>query len=153
MLGAPREKLDLLDCDESCQVIDFSFGVASVALEPREVKELGSIVDFLPKSLLHSLFGLPEVLVELVVVQMGQDAHDIWHTVVVEETEELKGLHFKANGRVNQQQSQVYNLRHIDHGLHVGGTLHKCDSLVLVRTQCDGPSHRVDFLLGKVVDK
>lgn len=151
MLGPPRQRLELLHGDETTQIVDLSLGVVTIRGEAREVEELGTIVHFLPEALLHSLLCLAQVLVELVVVEMGQDSHHVGHSVVVQQTKELKCLHLEADGGVDQEQGQVHNFGHIDHRLHIRGTLHKRDSLVFVCPQGDGASHGRHFLLREVM--
>ena len=38
---------------------------------------------------------------------MRENAHDIWHTVVLQKTQELEGLHLEANGGVDQDEGQI----------------------------------------------
>lgn len=73
--------------------------------------------------------------------------------MVVQQTEELEGFHFKSNRSVDEEQSQVCDFRNINHGLHVGGTFEKGDSLVAVGAQRDCAFHISDLLLCKVLNK
>ncbi len=50
-----------------------------------------------PGIFLHSFFGPSEVLVELVVIEMGENTHDVWHTVIVQQAQELKSLHLETD--------------------------------------------------------
>ena len=151
VLGSPVEELDLLNSDEAAQVVDLSPRVVAISLKPGEVKQLRSIVHFFPESLLHPLFGLSQVLVDLEVVEVRQDSHHVRHAVVVQQTQELERLHFKANRSIDEQQSQISDLGDIHHGLHVGGTLEERDSLVAVGSQRDGAFDARHFLLREVV--
>ena len=151
VLEPPAQVSDLLDRDEACQIIDLSLGIGAIALQSREVKEFGTIMNLLPESLLHSLLRLAQLLVQLVVVKMSKHAHHIGHTMVVKQAKEFEGLHLKTNACINQEQGKVDYFSHIYHRLHVGRTLHKSDSLVLVSSQSDRSSHVRHFLFRKVM--
>ena len=108
VLESPTQVSDLLDRDEARQIIDLSLGIGAIALQSREIKEFGTIMDFLPESLFHTLLRLAQLLVQLVVVKMGKHAHHIGHTMVVEQAEELKGFHLEANTCKNSELGQDF---------------------------------------------
>ena len=151
VLESPTQVSDLLDRYKARQIIDLSLGIGAIALQSREVKEFGTIMDFLPESLLHTLLRLAQLLVQLVVVKMGKHAHHIGHTMIVKQAKELEGLHLEADACIDQKQGKVDDFCHIYHRLHVGRTLHKSDSLVLVCSQSDCSSHVGHFLFRKVM--
>ena len=153
MLQPPAQGLNLLDSNEACKIVHLSLGVATIGLQTREVEELCTVVNLFPEALLHSLLCLAQRLVKLIVVQVSQYTHHIRHTMVVQQAKELKGLHFEANTSIDQQERQVHDFGHVDHSLHVCRTLHKCDALVLVRSQSDRASHRCHLLLGEMMDE
>ena len=109
VVDTPRQRFDLLNGDESTQVVDFCLWIHAILLLSREIEELGAIINFFPESLLHLLFGFPEVLVLPEVIKMRENAHNIWHTMVLQKTQELKRLHLETNRGIDQNEGQVSN--------------------------------------------
>ncbi len=109
MFGLPAERLYLDHTDESGKVVDFSLIVPLVE-NTAEVEEFAGVVDLLLESVLQLLLLSSDLLVVLVVVEIGENAHDGGEPVVLEDGQELKGLHLEAVAGVHHQYHQVRHL-------------------------------------------
>ena len=81
-----------------------------------EVKELGTLVDLGPETLLEPLFRRPQLLALAEAVEVREDADDLRKAMNLEHVEELERLHLKAEGSVHEQENEVSNLGQVDHG-------------------------------------
>jgi len=148
--GAPGEGPELLHGDEAGEVEDLALEVAPVA-EPREVEELGALVDLGPEAVLEGLLGVLELLRVLEPVQVGEDAHDLGEAVDLEEVEELERLHLEAEGRVDEQEDEVGDLGRVHHGRERLGALEEGQAAVLARHDGQRARDVPDVLLGVVL--
>ena len=138
MGGPPHQRTELHHADEPAQVVHLGLLVLLAVHHAREVKQLGTLVHLRPEPLLEVLLGALQRLGVLEGVEVREDAHDPGEAVHLTDVEELKDLHFEAEGGVDEEQHEVGDLGHVDHGVDVVRALDEGEAAALARHYSHG---------------
>mmetsp|Transcript_45142 Transcript_45142/g.130690 ORF Transcript_45142/g.130690 Transcript_45142/m.130690 type:complete len:662 (-) Transcript_45142:545-2530(-) len=110
----PRQQGRLGNGDEARQVLDLVAVVAAI-LQAAEVEELGALVHLGPEAVLQRLLGLPQLLVVLEDIQVGEHADDAGEAVHLEDVDELEGFELETEGGIDEEEDQVCHFGKVQH--------------------------------------
>jgi len=84
---------------------------------------------------------------------MSENSHAGRHSMIFEDREELKSLHFKSYGGINDQQGQITDFGSVYHPIDIIGALNESDPVGLIRPDSNGPLNVINLLLCVVIHK
>ena len=130
----PAQRPELHHRDEPRQVQHLPVQVPTV-LDPRKVKQLGTLVYLAPEPVLERLLRLLQRLGVRERIQVRQHPHHLRKPVHLHQIQKLKRLHLKPKVPIDHQQHQVRILGRIHHRRHILRRLYKRQPPLLPRHQ------------------